>query len=152
MNRLAKEEIPLSDGTVIPKGAIIAVSAHTNQDETVYPSAQTYDGYRFYKKRQEPGNEQRFQFVTTTRESFGFGHGVHACPGRFFAANESRIFLIHMLLKYDWKIKPGDGNEDAASIKRPVNFDHGVEVIADPRVELLFRSRTPEIDLAALGE
>ncbi|CAI7650500.1 unnamed protein product [Penicillium pancosmium] len=149
LNRLARKEIPLSDGTVIPKGAMIGVSTHTNEDETIYPSPQIYDGYRFYKKRQEPGNEQRFQFVTTSRESFGFGHGVHACPGRFFAANESKIFLVHLLLKYDWKLKDGDGDGVAG---RPANFDHGTEIITDPRVELLFRSRRPEIDLAALGE
>jgi cytochrome P450 len=130
---------------------MIGVSTHTNEDETIYPSPQIYDGYRFYKKRQEPGNEQRFQFVTTSRESFGFGHGVHACPGRFFAANESKIFLVHLLLKYDWKLKDGDGDGDGVA-GRPANFDHGTEIITDPRVELLFRSRRPEIDLAALGE
>lgn len=125
---------------------MIGVSTHTNEDETIYPSPKVYDGFRFYTKRQEPGNEQRFQFVTTSRESFGFGHGVHACPGRFFAANESKIFLVHLLLKYDWKLK------DDAGAGRPANFDHGTEIITDPRVELLFRSRRPEIDLAALGE
>lgn len=144
MNRLALQEIHLSDGTIIPKGATIAVSAHINEDETIYPNAHTYDGYRFYKKRQEPGNEHRFQLVTTTRESFGFGHGVHACPGRFFAANESKILLVHLLLKYDWKFKEDRG--------RPKNFENGTESITDPTIELLFRSRVPEVDLAVLGE
>lgn len=144
MNRLATKEIPLSDGTVIPKGATIVVSAHVNEDESIYPDAHTYDGYRFYKKRQEPGNEHRFQLVTTTRESFGFGHGLHACPGRFFAANESKILLMHLLLKYDWKFKEDHG--------RPKNFEIGTESIIDPTVELLFRSREPEIDLGVLGE
>ncbi|KAJ5590031.1 hypothetical protein N7450_004003 [Penicillium hetheringtonii] len=147
LNRLTTKKTTLSDGTVIPKGAMIAVSAHVNRDEEVYPQADTYDGYRFFKMRQEPGNEQRHQLVTTTRESFGFGHGVHACPGRFFAANESKIFLIHLLLKYDWKL-----SAKHQSAGRPPNFDHGLESITDPTVELLFRSRQPEIDLATLGE
>ena len=144
LNRLALKEIPLSDGTVIPKGATIAVSAHVNEDETIYPNAATYDGYRFYKMRQEPGHEHRHQFVTTSRESYGFGHGIHACPGRFFATNESKILLIHLLLKYDWKLKEGS--------ERPKNFEVGTELITDPTVELLFRSREPEIDLSSLGE
>ncbi|KAJ5884561.1 hypothetical protein N7504_012133 [Penicillium tannophilum] len=144
LNRLALKAIPLSDGTVIPKGAMIAVSAHVNQDETIYPNPEKYDGYRFLKKRQEPGHEHKHQFVTTTRESYGFGHGVHACPGRFFAANESKILLIHLLLKYDWKLKDDSG--------RPKSFEMGSEIITDPTVELLVRSRDPGLDLSTLGE
>ncbi|KAJ5949197.1 hypothetical protein N7454_000781 [Penicillium verhagenii] len=144
MNRLALKAIPLSDGTVIPKGGLIAVSAHVNLDETIYPNPEKYDGYRFLKKRQEPGHEHKHQFVTTTRESFGFGHGLHACPGRFFAANESKILLIHLLLKYDWKLKEDGG--------RPKNFEMGSEIVTDPTVELLFRSRESGIDLSKLGE
>ncbi|KAJ5779084.1 hypothetical protein N7457_006804 [Penicillium paradoxum] len=143
MNRLTLKEIVLSDGTVIPKGANILVSTNTLENDSIYPSASTYDGYRFYNKRQQPGNEHRHQFVTTTTEHFVFGHGVHACPGRFFAANESKIMLLHLLLKYDWKLQSGE---------RPQNIENGVESIPDPRVQLLFRSREPEVDLSFLGE
>lgn len=159
LNRLARKKITLSDGTIIPKGAMTGVSAHIYHDSEIYPSPEIYDGYRFYNKRQIPGNEQRFQFVTTTKESFGFGHGVHACPGRFFAANESKIFLIHLLIKYDWKFKDsqpgregGEGQKGNRASERPANFDLGFEVITDPSVELLFRSRVPDVDLSALGE
>ncbi|KAJ5745766.1 hypothetical protein N7520_010948 [Penicillium odoratum] len=144
LNRLATEAIPLSDGIVIPKGATIAVSAHVNLDKTIYPDPEKYDGYRFFKKRQEPGHEHKHQFVTTTRESYGFGHGLHSCPGRFFAANETKILLIHLLLKYDWKLKDEGG--------RPKNIELGSEIITDQTVELLFRSREPGIDLSGLGE
>lgn len=51
---------------------------------------------------------------------------------------------MHLLLKYDWKFK------DVTS--RPKNFEVGTESITDPTVELLFRARVPEVDLAALGE
>lgn len=144
MNRVALAPIPLSDGTVIPRGATIAVSAHINEDDAVYPNASAYDGFRFYKKRQEPGHEHRHQLVTTTSENFSFGHGRHACPGRFFAANETKILLMHMLLKYDWKFKDVK--------RRPRNFEIGTESIADPSVELLFRRRVPDVDLVMLGE
>lgn len=144
MNRVALSPIPLSDGTLIPAGATIAVSAHINEDETVYPNASTYDGFRFYKKRQEPGHEHRHQLVTTTSENFGFGHGRHACPGRFFAANETKILLVHLLLKYDWKFKDVKG--------RPRNFEIGTESIADPSIELLFRGRVCDVDVGMLGE
>lgn len=95
------------------------------------------------KKRQEPGNEHKHQFVTTTTEHFVFGHGVHACPGRFFAAMETKILLLHLVMKYDFKLQ---------SEGRPKNFECGFESITDPTIELLFRSRQPEVDLSFFGE
>ncbi|KAF7714794.1 Cytochrome P450 monooxygenase [Penicillium ucsense] len=144
MNRYACGAIELSNGTKIPNGATIAVSGHTNRDDSIYPNASTYDGYRFYKMRQQPGHEHRHQLVTTTNQCFDFGHGIHACPGRFFAANEIKILMVHLLLKYEWKFKDREG--------RPANFDVGTEIVADPTVELLIRAREPGFDLAALGE
>ncbi|OOF99129.1 hypothetical protein ASPCADRAFT_513213 [Aspergillus carbonarius ITEM 5010] len=140
LNRVAMGEIILSDGTRIPKGASITVSAHNLEDESIYPGAKKYDGFRFYKKRQEPGNEHRYQFVTTSAEHFGFGHGMHACPGRFFAANEVKILLIHILMRYDWKFAD-------ERTTRPTGFMHGTETICDPTVQFLFKSRQPEVEL-----
>lgn len=105
---------------MLPKGANVVVSTYPLEDDKVYPNAATYDGYRFLKKRQEPGNEQKHQFVMTSNEHFVFGHGIHACPGRFFAANETKILLIHLLMKYDFKFQ---------SEGRPANFQNGVESI-----------------------
>ncbi|KAF7182960.1 hypothetical protein CNMCM7691_002704 [Aspergillus felis] len=144
LQRFALADITLSDGTYIPKGAMCIVSTHTLSDESIYPNAGTFDGYRFYNKRKEPGNEHRYQFVTTSNEHFAFGHGLHACPGRFFAANEVKILLVHLLMKYDWKFAEDRG--------RPPSFMHGTEIICDPTVKLLFKARTPEIDLSKLGE
>lgn len=144
ISRVAMKDVPLSDGTVIPKGASVVVSGHIMQDDSVYPDAQRFDGYRFYNKRQEPGHEHRHQFVSTSPEHFGFGHGQHACPGRFFAANEIKIFLVHLLLKFDWKFAEHQG--------RPKNFLLGTENICDRDVKFLFKQRQPEIDLALLGE
>lgn len=114
------------------------------QDESVYPDAQKFDGYRFYNKRQEHGQDNQHQFVSTSPEHFGFGHGVHACPGRFFAAQQVVIFLVHLLLKYDWKFTKQQG--------RPKQWEYGADFICDPNVEMLFRRREPEVDLALLGE
>lgn len=143
MNRFATNDIPLSDGNIIPKGAVVVVSAHVNQDESIYPNAARYDGYRYYNKRQAPGHEYQHQFVKTTNESFGFGHGTHACPGRFFASSESKILLIHLLLNYDWKFK-----DDLK--ERPKNIENGFELVCDPKIELMFRSRVPEVDLSKI--
>lgn len=41
----------------------------------------------------------------------GFGFGRHSCPGRFFAANEVKIALCHILLKYDFKLAEAERPE-----------------------------------------
>ncbi|KAF7594216.1 hypothetical protein BBP40_009920 [Aspergillus hancockii] len=144
LNRITSKEVVLSDGTYIPKGANLVVSSHILQDETIYPNAHVYDGFRFYNKRQRPGNEHRYQFVTTSAEHYAFGHGMHACPGRFFAAIEIKILLVHLLMKFDWKF--------ADCVERPKSILHGTEIICDHTVKLLYKSRQPEVDLSALGE
>ena len=103
MNRLVEEEIKLDDGTILPKGARIMVDANTFMDPKVYPDPIKFDPFRFVRLRQQPGQENNYQFVATTPEHMVFGHGQHACPGRFFASNEVKIALCQMLLKYDWK-------------------------------------------------
>ncbi|KAF3927466.1 hypothetical protein ABW21_db0208738 [Orbilia brochopaga] len=41
--------------------------------------------------------------VTVTEDFPVFGVGTHACPGRFFAANELRILVAWFLLRYELK-------------------------------------------------
>lgn len=107
MRRVALKEVKLSDGTVIPKNGMLAVSAHKLWDDDTYENAAAWDGYRFYKMREDPERQTKAQLVTTAPENLAFGHGKHACPGRFFAANEVKIALIYLLLRYDWKLLEG---------------------------------------------
>ncbi|KAL5947034.1 hypothetical protein ACKVV1_000107 [Pyricularia oryzae] len=68
--------------------------------EDYYDHPERYDPYRYIKMREEsPSHENRTHLVNVSDEHFGFGHGYHAFPGRFFAANEIKIALAHMLLK-----------------------------------------------------
>ncbi|KAJ4998527.1 Cytochrome P450 monooygenase 1 [Colletotrichum sp. SAR 10_66] len=107
MGRIADADVHLSDGTVIPKGMKVAVANTSRHDPTIYESPLEFDGYRFLRMRQTPGKENQAHFVTTSPDSLGFGHGQHACPGRFFAANEVKIAMCHLLLKYDLELVPG---------------------------------------------
>lgn len=45
-------------------------------------------------------------FVSTSPSYHPFGHGRHACPGRFFAANELKLLLAYMVLNYDFEMLP----------------------------------------------
>lgn len=137
MRRQAHKALTLSDGTKIPKGAYFMVSCvHLLDPANCGPEGDRFDGYRFYNLRQEPGHESRWQFVTTGTDNMRFGHGTHACPGRFFAANEIKIVMAHLLLKYDWQFKTGP----------PKGRDREYEYVPDPTTLLQFKSRRPEVD------
>ncbi|RYP31688.1 hypothetical protein DL767_005601 [Monosporascus sp. MG133] len=99
-----------------------------------------FDPYRFYKLRTtdipDPigyKSREQYQFVSVTKESMSFGLGRHACPGRFFAANEIKLILARILLEYD--IKMPDGIETPYS-----NFSVGVTNGTDPTKEILLRN------------
>ncbi|OCK73252.1 cytochrome P450 [Lepidopterella palustris CBS 459.81] len=136
INRVAVENFTLPDGTKVPKGATLGLPVTKMKDGTVFENPEEFDGYRFYKMRQQPGNEQKWQFVSTSNEHVSFGHGKHACPGRFFASNEIKIILAHLLTKYEWKLKDG---------KRPKVVSIGTEFMTNPDSKILYRSRVSEI-------
>lgn len=137
MRRKTLREVKLSDGAVLPPNAQVGVSTEAFKDASVYDNPEEFDGYRFLRLREQPGNEHKWQYVTTSPEHFGFGHGKHACPGRFFASNEMKIALVHLLMKYDWEL-PG---------KPPTKVLYVENYAPDPTARLLYRTRKPEISL-----
>jgi len=142
MKRIAMKAHTFSDGTSIPAGAPIAVPTSSMRDPSIFPDPLKYDGYRFLRLRQEPGNENRWQFVTTAPEMFGFGHGTHACPGRFFASNEMKIALIHLLMKYEWRF----AGEKQGIEGRPKTILRVDQLVIDTTVCLEYKSRKSEIE------
>lgn len=137
MTRLALEEIKLSDGTVIPANSGLAVSSHRMWDEKLHANPEQWDGYRFYKMREEPGKQNVAQLVSTSPDHLAFGHGMHACPGRFFAANELKILLIMIIMRYDWDLPKGSS---------PRIFEHGFSLVGDPFLEMRIRYRPQDMD------
>ncbi|KAK7686504.1 hypothetical protein QCA50_010102 [Cerrena zonata] len=134
LSRMAKKDITLSDGTFIPTGTVIAAaSSATHLDSENYTDPNVFDPWRFSSKREEDGENARHQFVATSTEYIPFGHGKHACPGRFFAANELKTMLAYTIVNYDVKFE-GD-------IPRPQNVWHGNRVVPDTSVNVLFRKR-----------
>lgn len=138
MRRLVEQDLQLSDGTKIPKNTGLVVAADWHWDSEFYENPRVFDPYRFLKMRQTPGRETHAQLVSPSPEHMGFGLGNHACPGRFFAANELKIFLCHMLLKYDFKLAEG-------SIPAPQKY--GFAWNADPLAKISIRRRREEIVL-----
>ena len=60
-------------------------------------------------------------------------YGRHTCPGRFFAVNEIKMMLAHVILTYD--VRFGGGQ------KRPPSMWHNQFVFPDPTKEVLFQTR-----------
>lgn len=76
MNRMVTTPVTLSDGTHLPAGSHLALPTWPMKDPDFYgPDADKFDGRRFLERREQPGNEHRWQFVTTSPEHLGFGHG-----------------------------------------------------------------------------
>lgn len=136
MRRLVMSDINLSNGTVLPAGTSIAApSWAVTRDDALFPDATTFDGFRFSKLRETTaGDENKHQFVMTGPDNLAFGYGTQACPGRFFASNEIKILLSHLLMEYDFKFeKQGDG--------RPANRFFDLALMPDMAGKVVFRKR-----------
>lgn len=138
MSRSGDHDVKIGD-TLVPKGTAIKVAVENHYNPDVYPEPEKFDPYRYLKLRNQPGQENGWQFVTTSTESLGFGIGKHACPGRFFASNEVKIAMCWMLIKYEWR-------QD--EVLQDIQI--GAETIAHPATVIDYRRREPEIDLSKL--
>jgi len=99
--------------------------------------------------REEAGENVKHQMVATSPTMIGFGHGrhawyVHPCkqpediltyrinsPGRFFAANEIKCILAHIVTNYDVKFREGCAPESS--------FFNGINIPAPANI--MFRRR-----------
>lgn len=87
-------------------------------DPQHYHDPDVFNPYRFYHLRTKEDvpdpngfrNREQYQFVSVTKENTSFGYGKHACPGRFFAANEIKLIMARILLQYDVRF-PSDVKE-----------------------------------------
>ncbi|EXA34121.1 hypothetical protein NW756_008529 [Fusarium oxysporum] len=139
--RIATADVTLPNGDILKKGDKIIGGMSHMWDSDTYDNALEFDPYRFVKMRQT-GDDKKAHLVSTSADHLGFGHGFHACPGRFFAANEIKILLCHMLLKYDWKLPEGC---------KPQPSHSGFKLLGDYSSNLLVRRRTEELDIDSLS-
>nr|AMM63168.1 AniF2 [Aspergillus nidulans NRRL 8112] len=92
----------------VPPGIRLCVPAHSiHRDASFHPDPLTYNAFRFVI---EPGvgagdaaesAPKRASLATTTGSFLVFGHGRHACPGRFFAAHLMKLMLAYLVRHYD---------------------------------------------------
>ncbi|GJC78837.1 cytochrome P450 monooxygenase eqxH [Colletotrichum liriopes] len=139
MNRVATRPVTLPNGLLLQKGESCVGDIGKMYDPSIYPDPEAFDAYRFVNMRGDAKLDSQAHLVSTSPAHLGFGHGQHACPGRFFAGNELKVALSHLLMKYDWKLTPG--------------YEHrwqewGLAWSSDETAKLLMRKReAPEIDI-----
>lgn len=93
-------------GIHIPCGNTVAVPGKTmGRDSAFFPDGDTFRPFRFVqddKDESEDGTRRVRQAAATTTSTYlPFGHGRHACPGRFFATDELKMILGYMIINYD---------------------------------------------------
>jgi len=133
-----------SNGVTLPvgSGAGIPISP-INQEKSIYNNGNEYDGFRFYRMRQEEGETAKTYCVNTNHNFLTFGHGTHAwyvhflslayhSPGRFFAVNEIKLMLATVLVRYDVKTE---------NDLRPKDWEFQAQIIPDMSAKVLMRRR-----------
>nr|A0A455LM27.1 RecName: Full=Cytochrome P450 monooxygenase atnM; AltName: Full=Arthripenoid biosynthesis cluster protein M [Arthrinium sp.]AYO60886.1 cytochrome P450 monooxygenase AtnM [Arthrinium sp.] len=132
MRRKVMEDVTLSNGVFLPRGVQVGIPLRSHFNPKAYSDPDKFDGYRYVKMADDPEKEVFRHFVTTSQEHMGFGFGKHSCPGRFFAANEVKVALCHILLKYDFKLAEGP---------KPNVMKMGWVLISDPMTNLMIKRR-----------
>ncbi|GME23982.1 cytochrome P450 [Neofusicoccum parvum] len=133
LERKAVRDVALPDGRVLRRGTNVAVSQAMMRSPAAYADPDAYDGLRFYRLRQSGGRwASAAALVSTSAEHFVFGMGKAICPGRFFAANEVKVALAVILLRYDVRLKEG---------YEPRMVEYGFDVMADPAPKVEVRLR-----------
>lgn len=148
MQRVTTSNVTLSTGHTLPPNtrfAFASQSIHRSPLTTTfspeynpisYSPPDVFDGLRFYKLREMAGKENRHQFVTTAPDSLSFGHGIHACPGRFFASNEIKVVLIELLRNWDVRLK---GDTERKGGDRPPSFIKETACVPNMQAVLEFK-------------
>jgi len=136
MDRKVVEPFTFSDGTRLAVGTTVCAAAgaiHT--DESNYANSTKFEPFRFAKMRERENDDPKHQFSTTSRDFLAFGHGRHACPGRFFASNELKAMLAYVLITYDMKFEAeNDG-------MRPPNSWYTKSCTPNMTARVMFKAR-----------
>ncbi|VDB84351.1 unnamed protein product [Peniophora sp. CBMAI 1063] len=134
LQRWTMKPFTFSNGLRVPAGYQIASAAEMLQTDSSHHGehAAEFDPWRWSNIREDDSESLKHQMVATGATLLHFGHGKHACPGRFFAANELKGMLAHLVLEYDVRFKEGEN--------RPPSFAFGANIVPRP-AQLEFRKR-----------
>ncbi|KAF5871451.1 putative cytochrome p450 monooxygenase protein [Botrytis fragariae] len=150
--RVTTAPLHLSTGHTIPKGTSVVYDSHAvnlagpnvsslPHDPSTMPKLDppnVFSPFRFSSLRETPGNESKYQYVTTSKDSMNFGHGNHACPGRFFAGVELKVVMVELLRNWDFR---NIGDTEMKGGERPGNIVLGNLIHPNPAAQLEFKRK-----------
>ncbi|KAJ4312060.1 hypothetical protein N0V84_010133 [Fusarium piperis] len=104
--KIMKPGFTTEDGIPLPKGLIISFLGQPAQtDDETMEDPLKFDPFRFSRMREiATGRDEKalpVTMVSTSPEFLPFGHGKHACPGRFLIDFELKMILAYVLRNYD---------------------------------------------------
>ncbi|KAJ3538649.1 hypothetical protein NM208_g5815 [Fusarium decemcellulare] len=120
MRKVMVDGYKTPDGYSLPKGTITSFLGQAAQtDVNSIDDALKFDPFRFSRLREEAaskGEHAPVSLVATGPEYLPFGHGKHACPGRFLIDFELKMIIAYVLGHYDVEFPPEYNNQ------RPANY------------------------------
>lgn len=136
--RKVRRPIRLSTGETIPAGVVIETPTYAvTRDPEIFEDPDQFKPLRFYELRQryrEEGSVEeaaRNQFVSVSTKALSFGYGRHACPGRFFAANELKMIVATCIMMFDVRLAGGE-------TERYKNFEFATSVCLTGQKEIFY--------------
>nr|BAL05129.1 cytochrome P450 [Phanerodontia chrysosporium] len=149
INSVSVMRTALQDITLTSAGAPVCLPAGTlcvaperalHADKEHYPDPDAFVPFRFAELRAtaDARGGAQHQFVSTSTRYVPFGHGKHACPSRFFAGNEMKAAVAHLVSNYDVRLPDGAST-------RPPNELFGLAIVPNRSAKVMFRRRQPVV-------
>lgn len=96
-------------GVHVPQGHTVATYIlPISFDPTIYADPYEFKPFRFATNHAgangAPPSGQAWASTSTTY--LPWGHGRHACPGRFFASTSIKLHLAYLIMHYDFEMIP----------------------------------------------
>jgi len=117
----------------LPKGTVVMAPMNSiHRDENIYPTPNTFEPWRFSILKDQPSEVVKNPYTSITPHYLYFGHGKHACPGRFFVGMELKAILCYIVMTYDVNTKNGI---------RASNDGLGIGVLPNTTADIMIRQR-----------